>query len=114
MTEELERHLAAIMALDIAGYSRLIGADEAGTLIRLRRRRQTIFDPLVAEHRGRVVKGTGDGVNIAARLESEAPEAVSACPTDCWGLLDVRNDWFLEPIRKDPRYAAFVAKLDFP
>ena len=31
-----------------------------------------------------------------------------------WGLLDVRNDWFLEPIRKDPRYAAFVAKLDFP
>lgn len=31
-----------------------------------------------------------------------------------WGLLDVRNDWFLEPIHKDPRYAAFVAKLDFP
>ena len=62
MTEDLERHLAAIMALDIAGYSRLMSADEAGTLTRLRRRRQTIFDPLVVEHRGRVVKGTGDGI----------------------------------------------------
>ena len=50
------RRLAAILAADVAGYSRLIGADEEGTLNRLRSIRAEIIDPKVNEHRGRIVK----------------------------------------------------------
>src|SRR5438034_8500069 len=57
------RRLAAILAADIAGYSRLMGADEAGTARALREHRAAA-DPLVAEHGGRIVKTTGDGVLI--------------------------------------------------
>nr|WP_281367508.1 adenylate/guanylate cyclase domain-containing protein [Sphingomonas chungangi] len=60
--QELDRHLAAILALDIAGYSRLMNADEQGTHRRMLARRKTVIDPQVEAHRGRVVKGTGDGV----------------------------------------------------
>src|SRR5689334_22253534 len=56
-----ERRLAAILAADVAGYSRLIGADEEGTLQRLRSIRGEVIDPKIAEHRGRLVKTTGDG-----------------------------------------------------
>jgi adenylate cyclase len=55
------RRLAAILAADVAGYSRLIGANEEGTLNRLRSIRAEIIDPKVIEHRGRIVKTTGDG-----------------------------------------------------
>ena len=55
------RRLAAILAADVAGYSRLIGADEGGTLERLRTLRRELLDPKIAEHRGRLVKTTGDG-----------------------------------------------------
>ena len=55
------RRLAAILAADVAGYSRLIGADESGTLERLRVLRRELLDPKIAEHRGRLVKTTGDG-----------------------------------------------------
>jgi TolB-like protein/class 3 adenylate cyclase len=58
------RRLAAILAADVAGYSRLIGADEEGTLNRLRSIRAEIIDPKVIEHRGRIVKTTGDGLLI--------------------------------------------------
>src|SRR6516164_962663 len=57
----VERRLAAILAADVAGYSRLIGADESGTLERLRVLRRELLDPKIAEHRGRLVKTTGDG-----------------------------------------------------
>jgi len=56
-----ERRLAAIFAADVAGYSRLIGADEEGTLVRLKTLRAELIDPGVAEHKGRIVKTTGDG-----------------------------------------------------
>jgi adenylate cyclase len=56
-----ERRLAAILAADVAGYSRLIGADEEGTLNRLRSIRAEVIDPAIAAHRGRLVKTTGDG-----------------------------------------------------
>jgi len=56
------RRLAAILAADVAGYSRLIGADEDGTLERLRVLRRELLDPKFAEHRGRLVKTTGDGL----------------------------------------------------
>jgi adenylate cyclase len=56
------RRLAAILAADMAGYSRLIETDEEGTLNRLRSIRAELLDPKIAEHRGRIVKTTGDGL----------------------------------------------------
>ena len=60
----MERRLAAILAADIVGYSRLMRADEEGTLARLKALRAELFDPQVAEHRGRIVKTTGDGALV--------------------------------------------------
>jgi adenylate cyclase len=57
----MERRLAAILAADIAGYSRLMGADETGNLAALRQLRGELFEPVVAAHRGKVVKRMGDG-----------------------------------------------------
>ena len=62
--ERVERRLAAILAADVAGYSRLIGADEKGTLERLRALRRELLDPKIAEHKGRLVKTTGDGLLV--------------------------------------------------
>ncbi len=58
------RRLAAILAADVAGYSRLMGADEEGTLQRLKAHRRQLADPKIAEHRGRIVKTTGDGMLV--------------------------------------------------
>jgi len=63
-TERVERKLAAILVADIAGYSRLMGADEEGTLARLKTHRRELIDPKIAEHRGRIVKTTGDGMLV--------------------------------------------------
>jgi TolB-like protein/Tfp pilus assembly protein PilF len=60
----LERRLAAILAADVVGYTRLMGTDEAGTLERLTAVREQILQPLIAEHRGRVVKLMGDGLLV--------------------------------------------------
>jgi adenylate cyclase len=59
-----ERRLAAILAADVAGYSRLIGADEEGTLHRVRAIRAEVIDPKIAAHNGRLVKTTGDGLLV--------------------------------------------------
>ena len=58
------RRLAAILAADVAGYSRLMGADEEGTLERLNALRHELVDAKIAEHHGRIVKTTGDGVLV--------------------------------------------------
>jgi adenylate cyclase len=58
------RRLAAILAADVAGYSRLMGADEEGTLERLKAVRRELIDPNIAEHHGRIVKTTGDGLLV--------------------------------------------------
>ena len=68
----VERRLAAILAVDVAGYSRLMGADEEGTHERLKAHFAELIHPKVTEHRGRVVKNTGDG------LLSEFPSVVDA------------------------------------
>src|ERR1044071_6186450 len=60
----VQRKLAAILAADVAGYSRLMGADEEGTLARLKAVRKTLVDPAIASHRGRIVKTTGDGLLV--------------------------------------------------
>jgi class 3 adenylate cyclase len=63
-TERVERRLTAILAADVAGYSRLMGADEEGTLAQLKVHRQALIDPKITEHRGRIVKTTGDGMLV--------------------------------------------------
>jgi TolB-like protein/class 3 adenylate cyclase len=70
--ERVERRLAAILAADVAGYGRLMGQDEAGTLARLRSHRRELIDPKIAHHKGRIVKTTGDGLLV------EFPSVVEA------------------------------------
>jgi adenylate cyclase len=72
MAERALRRLAAIVAADVVGYSRLIGADEEGTLEALKGHRQELIDPLIAEHGGRIVKTMGDGLLL------EFPSVVDA------------------------------------
>jgi len=60
----VERRLAAILAADVAGYSQLMGEDEEGTLAALKGIRRELIDPKIAEHRGRIVKTTGDGLLV--------------------------------------------------
>jgi adenylate cyclase len=63
-SERVERRLAAVMAADVAGYSRLMGADEVGTLEALKAHRREVVDPAIALHKGRIVKTTGDGMLV--------------------------------------------------
>jgi adenylate cyclase len=81
--DRAERRLAAIPAADVVGYSRLMRADEEGTLERLKTLRRELLDPKIAEHRGRIVKTTGDGLLIefssvvdAVRRAVEVQEAM--------------------------------------
>ena len=60
----MERRLAAILAADVAGYTALMGADEAGTLLRITDLRREFLEPLIDEHRGRIVKLMGDGLLV--------------------------------------------------
>ena len=85
----VERRLAAILAADVAGSCRLIGIDEEGTLAQLKALRKTLFDPKIAEHRGRIVKNTGDGVLVefasvvdAARCADEIQRGMGERNTD--------------------------------
>src|SRR5882762_493065 len=64
MKQPVERRLAAILAADVAGYSRLMGADEEGTHERLKAHRRELVDSKITEHRGRIVKTTGDGLLV--------------------------------------------------
>ena len=62
--DRVERRLAAVVAADVAGYSRLMGADEVGTLEALKAHRREVVDPAIASHHGRIVKTTGDGMLV--------------------------------------------------
>lgn len=64
MSGRVERRLAAVLAADVAGYSRLMGADEVGTLAAIKADRREIVDPAIAAHHGRIVKTTGDGMLV--------------------------------------------------
>ena len=64
MVEGPQRRLAAILAADVVGYSRLMELDEAGTLAALKARRRQVLEPLVAKHQGRVFKVAGDGALV--------------------------------------------------
>ena len=85
----MERRLAAIFAADVAGYSRLIGVDEEGTLERLRAHRRELIDPKIAEHQGRIVKTTGDGVLV----EFASPVKAVRCAIEVQhGMVDRNAD----------------------
>jgi len=73
----MERRLAAILAADLVGYSRLMGQDEAGTVAALKAVRAELIDPRIAEHRGRVFKATGDG--FLAAFDGPARAIRCAC-----------------------------------
>src|SRR5262249_60346969 len=62
--QRIERRLAAILAADVVGYSRLMGANEVGTLRALKLVRKELIDPAIARHGGRIVKLTGDGILV--------------------------------------------------
>ncbi len=83
----MERRLAAIFAADVAGYSRLIGADEEGTLERFKAHRRELIDPAIAEHQGRIVKTTGDGVLV----EFASPVKAVRCAIDVQHGMADRN-----------------------
>jgi adenylate cyclase len=80
------RRLAAILSADVAGYSRLMGADEEGTLERLKALRRELLDPKIAEHHGRIpgsslgTKTTGDGMLVERASEGDRIRAVVAEP----------------------------------
>jgi adenylate cyclase len=89
----MERRLAAVLAADVAGYSRLMGVDEEGTLARLKAVRKNIVDPQIAQHRGRIVKTTGDGLLVefasavdgarcAVNIQSAMAEQNAGVPPD--------------------------------
>src|ERR1700684_2024369 len=63
-SERVDRRLAAVLAADVAGYSRLMGLNEEGTLARLKAIRKAVVDPTITAHRGRIVKTTGDGLLV--------------------------------------------------
>jgi TolB-like protein/class 3 adenylate cyclase len=86
--ERVERRLAAILAADVAGYSQLMGEDEEGTLAALKAVRRELGDPKIAEHRGRIVKTTGDG------LLAEFASVVDAvrCAVELQHEMGLRND----------------------
>jgi adenylate cyclase len=88
-SEHVERRLAAILAADVAGSCRLIGIDEEGTLAQLKALRETLFDPKITEHHGRIVKNTGDGALVefasvvdAARCAVEIQRGMATQNTD--------------------------------
>src|SRR5712672_37732 len=98
--ERVQRRLAAILAADIVGYSRLMEADEAGTLAALKARYKNVLEPLIARHHGRVVKLMGDGVLVefasavnavqcAVELQKGFAEANASLAADIAALLRI-------------------------
>ncbi len=69
-----QRRLAAILAADVVGYSRLMREDETGTLAQLKTLRKEVFDPRISDHNGRIVKTTGDGVLVEFASAVDATE----------------------------------------
>jgi len=87
--DRVQRKMAAVLAADVVGYSRLMGVDEAATLSALKRHRQELIEPCIADHGGRVVKLTGDG------MLAEFPSVVNAvaCAVEIQrGMLDRNQD----------------------
>jgi adenylate cyclase len=104
-----QRRLTAILAADIAGYSRLMGADEEGTLARIRAIRQELVDPKIARHRGRVVKTTGDGILVEFASVVEALR----CAVEVQRSMAERNAEVSPESRIDARIGVNVCDVMF-
>src|SRR5881396_2926340 len=89
----VERRLAAILAADVAGYSRLMGADEEGTLARLKALRAGLIDPAIARHNGRIVKTTGDGLLVEFASVVDAMRCAVAWQNAMAEHADTRIEW---------------------
>ena len=104
--DQVDRRLAAIFAGDIAGYSRLMGADEEGTLRQLKAHRKELVDPKITEHRGRIVKRTRRlGSTIVVTFRSEVrgvPEAQVIVPLEEY-LAQVQSYFYQTPARPGTR-----------
>ena len=102
-----ERRLAAILATDVVGYSRLMSSDEEGTLAALKSLRKSLIDPKIAEHRGRIVKTTGDGALV------EFASAVDAvrCAIDIQRAMMERNAEIPEDRRIELRIGINVGDI---
>jgi adenylate cyclase len=105
--EPVERRLAAVLAADIAGYSRLMGRDEERTLINLKSFRKTLVDPAIAAHRGRIVKTTGDGMLV------EFASAVDAarCAVEVQRSMAVQNADVPQDIRIEFRIGIHIGDI---
>jgi adenylate cyclase len=103
----VERRLAAILAADVAGYSRLMGIDEEGTLAALKACRRGLIDPKIAEHRGRIVKTTGDG----ALVEFASAVDASRCAMDIQRAMAERNAAIPEDRRVEFRIGINVGDI---
>src|SRR5580658_9306526 len=103
----VERRLAAILAADVAGYSRLMGVDEERTLAALTAHRRELIDPKITEHRGRIVKTTGDGVLV------EFASAVDAvrCAMEIQRVMAERNAAIAEDRRIEFRMGINVGDI---
>jgi adenylate cyclase len=103
----VERRLAAVLAADVAGYSRLMGGDEEGTLARLKAFRKNVIDLQIADHRGRIVKTTGDGMLV------EFASAVDAvrCAVEVQRDMAVRNSSVPQDTRIEFRIGIHVGDI---
>jgi adenylate cyclase len=105
--EPVERRLAAVLAADVAGYSRLMGRDEERTLANLKSSRKTLFDPAIAAHRGRIVKTTGDGMLV------EFASAVDAarCAVEVQRSMAVQNADVPQDLRIEFRIGIHIGDI---
>jgi adenylate cyclase len=103
----VERRLAGVLAADIAGYSRLMGRDEEGTLAQLKALRRTLIDPKIAEHRGRIVKTTGDGM----LLEFASVVDAARCAVEVQRDVAAQNAGLPEDIRIEFRIGIHVGDI---
>jgi adenylate cyclase len=106
-SERVQRRLAAVLAADVAGYSRLMGCDEERTLAQLKALRKTLVDPAIATHRGRIVKTTGDGMLV------EFASAVDAarCATEIQREMAERNGEVPPELRIEFRIGIHVGDI---
>ena len=102
-SKHVERRLTAILAADVVGSCRLIGIDEEGTLAQLKALRKTLFDPKVADHRGRIVKNTGDG----ALVEFASVVDAVRCADEIQRSVAEQNADVSQPLRRNRSHNIF-------
>src|ERR1700681_2796483 len=106
-SERVDRRLAAVLAADVAGYSRLMGLNEERTLANLKAFRKTLVDPSIAAHRGRIVKTTGDG------MLAEFASAVDAarCAVEVQRSMAAQNADVPQDLRIEFRFGIHVGDI---